>query len=133
MKKRLTFVDASVLITATVSKDKQKQLAALKLLGDKRRAFAATEILRLEVIPIPLFHKHADQVEFYDRFFDRVQVWVEPAQFLPTAYALACRYGLGTVDALHVAAAAAVGAEFVSTEKPTKPLYQAYLNAVTLA
>jgi hypothetical protein len=36
------------------------------------------------------------------------------------------------MDALHLAAAIKVGAEFVSAEKPTKPIYPAYSNAVTI-
>ena len=41
-------------------------------------------------------------------------------------------HGLGAMDALHLAAAFKVGAEFVSAEKPTKPMYSAYGNAFTI-
>ena len=38
---------------------------------------------------------------------------------------LACQYGLAAIDALHVAAAFAVGAEeLMTTEKPTKPMHR---------
>jgi len=32
------------------------------------------------------------------------------------------------MDALHLAAAISVNAEFISAEKPTKPIYQAWQN-----
>lgn len=57
---------------------------------------------------------------------------VSPASIVRPAYDLACLYGLGAMDALHLAAAIKVGAEFVSAEKPTKPIYPAYSNAVTI-
>lgn len=131
-RKTLTFVDTSVLITATVDKKYDRRLTALKLLGDRRREFAATDFLRLELIPIPLRHGHHDQVKFYEAFFKRVAVWIEPQAFVDDAYDLACRYGLGAMDALHVAAAAFIKAEFFSTEKAGKPLYQAYKQAIPL-
>jgi predicted nucleic acid-binding protein len=48
------------------------------------------------------------------------------------AYDLACRFGLGALDALHVAAASAQGAELISAEKPTKPIYRAYPNITSI-
>ncbi len=40
-------------------------------------------------------------------------------------YNIACKYGLAAMDALHIAAAISVGAEeFITTEKPTKPMYR---------
>jgi hypothetical protein len=48
------------------------------------------------------------------------------------AFDLACKYGLGAMDALHLAAAMSAGAEFVSAEKPTKPIYSAYVNAASI-
>jgi hypothetical protein len=47
-------------------------------------------------------------------------------------YDLACQFGLGAIDALHAATAAAFGAEFVSAERPTKPIYQAYANVSSI-
>ncbi len=38
---------------------------------------------------------------------------------------IACKYGLAAMDALHIAAALSVDAEeFVTTEKPTKPMFR---------
>jgi hypothetical protein len=41
---------------------------------------------------------------------------------------LACQYGLSAMDALHLSAAISANAEFISAEKPTKPIYNAYKN-----
>ena len=131
-RKKLTFVGTSVLITATVGQKYERRLTALRLLGDRRREFVATDFLRLEVLPIPLRHGFHEQVKFYEAFFRRVAVWIEPQAFLDDSCLLACKYGLGAMDALHVAAAASVSAEFVSAEKSTKPLYQAYIKAIAL-
>ncbi|MGH9840779.1 MAG: hypothetical protein ACREEM_18535 [Blastocatellia bacterium] len=48
------------------------------------------------------------------------------------AFDLACQYGLGGMDALHLAAAIHLNADFISAEKPTKPLYQAYQNTLSI-
>jgi predicted nucleic acid-binding protein len=40
-------------------------------------------------------------------------------------YNIGCQYGLAAMDALHIAAALSIGAEeFLTTEKPTKPMFQ---------
>jgi hypothetical protein len=36
------------------------------------------------------------------------------------------------MDALHIAAAEQLDAEFISTEKPTKPIYKAYKNSTSI-
>jgi len=44
---------------------------------------------------------------------------------ISAAFDEACRFGIGAVDALHVAAAVACGAEeLVTIENETKPLYR---------
>jgi predicted nucleic acid-binding protein len=41
------------------------------------------------------------------------------------ANSIACKYGLAAMDALHIAAALSVDAkEFVTTEKPNKPMFR---------
>ena len=130
--KQLTFVDASVLINAIVGSDAARKMRAPAVLGDPGREFVATPFLRLEVIPIPLKFKKKKEAAFYQRFFKGVTTWIEPASIIKPAYKPACRHGLGAIDALHLAAAIAADAEFVSAEKPTKPIYSAYANAVSI-
>lgn len=69
---------------------------------------------------------------FYERIFAGVTKWVAPTRLIKPAYDLACQHGLGAMDALHLAAASAAKAEFVSAEKPTKPIYLAYAGAVSI-
>jgi predicted nucleic acid-binding protein len=127
--KTLTFVDASVLIYAAVKPTSMtfpRRLRALQVLGDPDRDFVASEYLRLEVMPVARYFNKSKEVAFYETFFAAVAMWVDPIDIIKPAYALACQYGLGALDALHVAAASHAGAELVSAERPTKPLYRAY-------
>ena len=130
--KRLTFVDSSVLINAIVGSDAARKMRALAVLGDPQREFVATRFLALEVMPIPTKFKRKREAAFYKRYFKCVSSWVRPASIIRPAYDLACLHGLGAMDALHLAAAIKVGAEFVSAERPTKPIYSAYPNAFTI-
>jgi predicted nucleic acid-binding protein len=107
-------------------------MRSLAVLGDPNREFIATRFLALEVIPIPTKYNRKREVAFYERFFNGIAVWVEPNSIIQPAHNLACQHGLGAIDALHLAAAMAAGAEFVSAEKPTKPVYSAYTGAVSL-
>jgi predicted nucleic acid-binding protein len=133
--KILTFVDASVLIYAATKPTAAtfaRRLRALQLLTDPDREFVASEYLRLEVMPIAAHFNKSREIAFYMKFFSGVTQWIDPAPLISTAYANACQHGLGAIDALHIAAASSCGAEFVSAERPTKPLYRAYANATSI-
>lgn len=132
MSKQLTVVDSSVLINAAIGPDPARRMRAIALLADQRREFAATCFLKLEVLPIPTRYKKQKELSFYERFFSNVVTWVDEESLLTPALDLACRYGLGGMDALHLAAAISLNAEFVSAERPSKPLYQAYPNTLTI-
>jgi predicted nucleic acid-binding protein len=130
--KQLTLVDASVLINAIVGRDAARKMRALAVLGDPNREFIATRFLALEVLPIPTKYNRKREVAFYERFFNGIAAWVDPNSIIQSAHNLACEHGLGAIDALHLAAAIAAGAEFVSAEKPTKPVYSAYTGAFSI-
>jgi predicted nucleic acid-binding protein len=130
--KQPTFVDASVLINAIVGQDAARKMRALSVLADPNREFVATKFLTLEVLPIPTKYNRRRESAFYERFFQGVATWIAPASVIQPAFDLACQYGLGAVDALHLAAAISIGAEFISAEKPTKPIYSAYTNAASI-
>ncbi len=130
-----TFVDASVLIYAAVkptSATFARRLRALQVLGDPDREFVASEFLRLEVMPVAAYFKKNREIAFYEKFFAAVTTWVGASALISPAYTTACQYGLGALDALHVAAALEAGAELVSAERPTKPIYRAYANATSI-
>jgi predicted nucleic acid-binding protein len=126
--KLITFVDSSVLINAIAGRDPARKMRAVGTLGDLRREFAATRFLQLEVLPVPSRYQLRRELNFYQSFFSRVAHWVDEELLIQPALNLACQYGLGGMDALHLAAAISLNAEFISAERPTKPLYQAYQN-----
>jgi predicted nucleic acid-binding protein len=130
--KQLTFVDSSVLINAIVGSDAARKMRALAVLGDPDREFIATSFLELEILPIPTKFNRKRERAFYERFFKGVATWVEPASLIQPAYDLACQYGLGAIDALHLAAAMSTNAEFISAERPSKPIYSAYAKALSI-
>lgn len=133
--KILTFVDASVLIYAACKPTAAtlgRRMRALQVLGDPDREFVTSEFLRLEVMPMAVFHQKSREVAFYRRFFSGVILWADVASLTGPAYARACQYGLGAMDALHIEAAAMHNAEFVSAERHTKPIYRAYTQITSI-
>jgi predicted nucleic acid-binding protein len=107
----------------------------MEVLDDPDREFAASPFLRLEVIPQAAFHKREAELAFYEAFFSAVSRW---ATDLPAITEAALReassHGVEAMDALHVAAAAALGAsELVTIEKPTRSIHRARsIKVVTL-
>lgn len=76
------------------------------------------------MLPKPSWYKNQQEVMFYQDFFDSVSEWVEGCNYLADeALRIGSIYGLGGMDALHVAAAIASQAdEFITTERVTSPL-----------
>lgn len=117
-----TYVDADVLIAAAKGTEAFSE-SALEVLDDPDRAFVCSDYLRLEVLPNAVYFGNTATRDFYEEFFRAVIHWVPSSpEFSARAFGLACRYGLGAVDALHVAAAEAGGAELITAEEPTKPM-----------
>jgi len=108
--------------------DAVKRMRAFSVLADPNREFIATRFLVLEVLPLPTKFKKDKELAFYERFFQAVTTWIDESALIQPALDLACQHGLGGMDALHVAAAVQVNAEFISAEKPTKPVYVAHSN-----
>lgn len=89
----------------------------------------------LEVLPKAVFNKSEVEAEFYRTFFAAVTTCAKDhSAIVAEALVEAERWGLSAIDALHTAAAKIMGvAEFVTTEKPTRPLYRVpYLKVVQL-
>ena len=127
----LTYVDAGVLIVAARGGETRSE-RALTLLFDTGRTFAASAFLKLEVIPLAAFNKQANEVAFYERFFESVSVWADERGLTEAALREASTYGLQAMDALHVVAASQVGAhELVTLEKPARSIYRARAVKVT--
>jgi predicted nucleic acid-binding protein len=128
----LTYLDSNVLVQAATGADKTIQARALAIITDPNRRFVSSLFSKMEVIPLAIHFGRGKEKLFYETFFGRVQIWVDPVDIFDDAYQLACQYALGAMDALHLASASFVSAEFVSAEKPTKPLYRAYNHAVSI-
>ncbi len=120
-----TYVDANLLIIAFRGND-AGVAAALQVLDDTQRVFVSSAFLRLEILRKPLFYKRDDEILFMETFCARVNDWVTVDNALvQQALSLAADHDLGAMDALHLAAALIGKAEeFVTLEKPSKPLFR---------
>ena len=123
---RLTFVDAGVLIAAARGGSEQAA-RAMEILDDPDREFAASPFLRLEVLPQATFNKRTAEAAFYDAFFSAVSRWATDLPAITeAALTEASHCGVEAMDALHVAAAASVGAdELITSEKPSRSIHRA--------
>jgi len=126
-----TFVDSGVLIAAATG-EKDVSDCAFAILGEPNRLFITSDFVRLEVLPKARFHKRADEAEFYETFFTAAHQHVPASkQLVDAAQSEAETSGLKAVDALHVAAAMAAGAdEIVTAEKPEKTIFRTRSIAV---
>ncbi|MGQ0677041.1 MAG: PIN domain-containing protein [Rhodospirillales bacterium] len=117
------FVDANVLIAAARVVGPVGR-AALAVLDNPSNRFAASDFLRLEVLPKATHAKRIAEAAFYRQFFGQVAVWaIAEPQLVSRALSLAERFGLSAMDALHAAAAISTGSEaFITGEKPGKPI-----------
>lgn len=128
---KATFVDSGLLIAVAQGKDDVYE-EALAVLDDPEREFVSSVYVKLEVLPNAVYMEREDQVEAYQEFFDSVSQWVPSSPGLSNrALDLAREHGLGAMDALHVAAAEAEGAELVTTERPTRPMFRVSSTVVT--
>ncbi len=123
MTKR-TYIDANLLIAAWKG-DEEAGVAALAVLDDLDRALLVSDALWLEVMPKAIYLKRQDEVAFYQTIFERAEHCPWQLDVLQQAHGLAQRYGIAAMDSIHVATALAAGAdEFISGEKPTKPMFR---------
>ncbi|BBD57164.1 hypothetical protein PCC7805_04357 (plasmid) [Planktothrix agardhii] len=122
---KLTFIDAGVLIYAARG-ESQIALKALEVLQDNNRIFASSIFLKMEVLPKAIYNQQTDEIEFYNEYFNAVSVWATDIdKILERAYQEASQFGLGIMDAFHIAAAILVGAEeFITNEKPKKSIHR---------
>ena len=102
----------------------------MEILDDPEREFAASAFLRLEVLPQAVFNKRVAEAEFYEAFFSTVTRWAANLDAVTEiAMREASTNGVEAMDALHIAAAASVGAsELITTEKRSRSIHRA--NAV---
>lgn len=125
MTRRKTYVDAGVLIAAARGEN-EVAVKAMQILDDPMRDFVASLFLKLEVLPKAVYTNRQAEVEFYETFFAAVSHWVDAtSDVVEKAQEIANAFGLGAMDALHVATAISASAdELVTTEKPSKPIHR---------
>jgi predicted nucleic acid-binding protein len=119
-----TFLDANVFIAAADSGERGHQ-ESLRVLFSPGRVLIATRLVRIEVQPPPRTRDRELQRQTRDTYLSFVDEW------LPIDDALAAEAellreqtpGLSPMDSLHAAAAIRAGAELVTLEAVTKPLY----------
>ena len=120
-----TFLDAGVLIAA-IRGTPEIATRAMELINDPERLFISSEFVQLEVLPKALYYRQMQEVSFYRAYFASVTEMVPVSQALVSQAAeQAQRAGLAAMDALHIAAAkAGNAAEFITVERPGKPLFR---------
>jgi predicted nucleic acid-binding protein len=120
-----TFLDSGVLIAAARTNDIMA-IKAIEILDDSQRQLATSLFVKLEILPKAFYHQQQGEIKFYEAFFTNCSLWADD---LPTiiklAQNLANQFGLGALDALHIASALSINCdEFITTEKPNKPLHR---------
>jgi predicted nucleic acid-binding protein len=117
-----TFVDSGVLLAGWRGVSKL-QIKALTVLSDANREFVSSPFVRLELRPKAVYHKNLTEIAFYDSFFSTIVKWIdENSIVVAKAEEIGEKYGLNSMDALHIAASIlAKSDEFVTTERPTSP------------
>lgn len=125
MSKKLTFLDTGVLISAMCGEE-ALALRCFSIIDDPEREFVVSDLLRLELLPKPTFNKKSDCVDFYTDYFNStLRMFETNAAITARAFDLACKYGLGAVDAIHFQTAIEANVvEFITTEKVTKPFFK---------
>lgn len=117
-----TYIDAGVLIEAFRGTN-PRAVRALRVLDDPDRKFVVSDYLRLEVLPKPTFHNKREEVEFMQAVFENAENVKTSSELTGCALAMASKYDMAPIDALHIGAAAVADVdEFVTMEKPTKPM-----------
>lgn len=121
----LTYLDSGVLIAAARGIDLVSRKATL-ILDSQERTFSCSSFVRLEVLSKAIYHQRQNEVNFYETFFASCQIWATNYhKITQLAENMAANYGLNALDALQIAAAISVNsAEFITTEKSTKPLHR---------
>jgi predicted nucleic acid-binding protein len=124
MNRPRTAIDANVLIAAWSAQSALFE-RALAILEDPERTLIVSDALWLEVMPKAIYHARAEECAFYQAVFARGEYIAWSPEIVDIAKRLAESYGLAAMDATHLAVALAAGAsEFISGEKPSKPMFR---------
>ncbi len=119
------YLDSNCLI-AVADAEPQRAAKVQALLLDPRRAFIYSPFTVLETLSLALHYGKKAKAQFFRRYFNQcIFVSDKLDLILQEARRQAENYGIASVDACHIAAAAVVSAdEFYTFEKPTKPMFR---------
>lgn len=122
----LSYPDAGVYIRAWREREEPASKART-VLYDPSRILVASGFVVLETLTKAAYNGRREEVEYYESLFALIAEWVpNDAALLDRAIEIATAHDIMNLDALHVAAAERAGAqEFVTTERPGRPLYRA--------
>lgn len=125
MTKR-TYVDTCVLLVAFKLDERDPTWRrAMEVLGDPDRTIVVSDEVKLETLPKARFYKQDKEIAFYREIFDHAENLGWSVDALRNAIELASTYDIEPADAVHVAHAIEAHVdEFVSAEKPTKPMFR---------
>ncbi len=120
-----TYIDTGVLIAAFQGQH-NLWAQAIAVLDDANREFVRSDFVRLETLPKPVYERRNDEVEFLEAFFESATIRPEVnPNLIENALDIAKVHGIAGMDSLHLAAARSANVEeFVTTEKPTKPMFR---------
>lgn len=126
-----TFIDAGVLIAAARGTGTGQE-AALAILEDGNREFVSSMFLKMEVLPKAIYNRQEKEIKFYEEYFSKVAYWItDIEQMIQRAYRECSESGLGTLDAMHIAASVlAEASELITYEKPEKSIHRTQLIRV---
>ena len=89
---------------------------ALAVLDDPDRHFVVSSYVELEVLPKPLFYERTEEVAFMRQFLGDAEERIETSQEMVCgAVALAAKYDLSPIDALHASIARIAGVDELVT------------------
>lgn len=119
-----TYLDAGVLLSAWRG-NSPRSATTKTVLEDESREFFTSEAVKLELLPKATLEKRQTEVDFYNSYFHDIPSERCSAELGNDAMALAKKFGLAALDALHLASAIRQGAdEFITSELPGKPMFR---------
>ncbi len=120
-----TYIDSGVLICAANAIEVLAE-RALSYLDDPKREYISSIYVQLEIIPKAVYYGNHLEKQFYETFLGGVARTVPTSSaLLKQALVYGCEFGLSAVDSIHLACAVFGGAEeFITSEKPSKPLHR---------
>jgi predicted nucleic acid-binding protein len=123
MEQQIIYPDSSLILS--VFWDDERGERARAVLKDTTRRFVVSDYTWLETMPKAIYNKQHNQAAYINGFFRRADFVPVSGAIVAQARDIASTYGLAAMDALHVAAAIAGGAdELVTFEKSTKPFFR---------